>query len=113
MARRDRQARAGRFRAADVAELPAGLAQSGDVELKRIYLLSRFHGTGLGAALMAAAVAEARTRGAPRLLLGVYANNARAIAFYRKQGFVPIGTRQYAVGAELYDDIVLARPLPD
>lgn len=92
-------------------ELPAGLAQPGDVELKRIYLLSRFHGTGPGDALMAAAVAEAQARAAPRLLLGVYARNARAIAFYTKQGFSEIGTRQYAVGAELYDDVVLARPL--
>jgi len=94
-------------------ELPEALVQPGDLELKRIYLLSRFHGTGLGAALMAAAVTEARTRGASRLLLGVYAHNKRAIAFYRKQGFVPIGMRQYAVGAELYDDVVLARPLTD
>ncbi|NIJ21315.1 ribosomal protein S18 acetylase RimI-like enzyme [Sphingomonas naasensis] len=94
-------------------ELPQELVQPGDLELKRIYLLSRFHGIGLGAALMDAAVAEARARGAPRLLLGVYAHNARAIAFYRKQGFVPIGMRQYAVGAELYDDVVLARSLPN
>lgn len=94
-------------------ELPEGLARPGDLELKRIYLLSRYHGTGLGGALMEAAVKEAGSRGASRLLLGVYAHNARAIAFYRKQGFVPIGTRQYAVGAELYDDVVLARPLAD
>lgn len=92
-------------------ELPAGLVRAGDIELKRIYLLSRFHGSGLGAALMAAAVAEAVARGAPRLLLGVYAHNARAIAFYAKQGFVPIGTRQFAVGGRLYDDVVLARAL--
>jgi ribosomal protein S18 acetylase RimI-like enzyme len=92
-------------------ELPAALVAERDLELKRIYLLSRFHGSGLGAALMAAAVAEASARGAPRLLLGVYAHNARAIAFYRKQGFEPIGQRRFAVGERLYDDVVLARPL--
>ena len=84
-------------------------AQDGDVELKRIYLLSRFHGTGVGAALMAAAVAGAA--GHKRLLLGVYARNARAIAFYRKQGFEPIGERQFDVGGQLFDDVVLARAL--
>jgi len=88
-------------------ELPG--AQDGDIELKRIYLLSRFHGTGVGAALMAAAVAGAA--GHKRLLLGVYARNARAIAFYRKQGFEPIGERQFDVGGQLFDDVVLARPL--
>ena len=84
-------------------------AGPGDVELKRIYLLSRFHGSGAGAALMAAAVAGAA--GHARLLLGVYAHNARALTFYRKQGFVPVGERRFDVGGQLFDDVVLARPL--
>jgi ribosomal protein S18 acetylase RimI-like enzyme len=46
-----------------------------------------------------------------RLLLGVYAGNERALAFYRKQGFSDLGTRQFNVGGKLYDDLVLARPL--
>ncbi len=58
---------------------------------------------------MAAAVAGAA--GHDRLLLGVKADNHRAIAFYRKQGFKPIATRQFNVGGTLYDDLVLARPL--
>ncbi|HET8611630.1 MAG TPA: GNAT family N-acetyltransferase [Sphingomonas sp.] len=92
---------------------PAALpgAQAGDLELKRIYLLSRFHGGGLGAELMRRAVGWAMRRGARRLLLGVYAGNARAIAFYRKQGFEPIADRRFRVGDRDYDDVVLARPL--
>ena len=84
-------------------------AREGDIELKRIYSLSRFHGTGLGAALMKQAIDTAS--GYDRLLLGVYARNERALAFYRKQGFVDIATRQFNVGGKLYDDLVLARPL--
>lgn len=84
-------------------------AEEGDIELKRIYSLSRFHGTGLGAALMAQALEAAS--GCRRLLLGVYARNERALAFYRKQGFADLGTRQFNVGGKLYDDFVLARPL--
>ncbi|MBO9698431.1 MAG: GNAT family N-acetyltransferase [Sphingopyxis sp.] len=84
-------------------------ALDGDIELKRIYSLSRFHGSGLGAALMKQALEAAR--GYRRLLLGVYARNERAIAFYRKQGFADLGTRQFNVGGKLYDDLVLARPL--
>lgn len=90
-----------------VPDLPG--AGPGDVELKRIYLLSRLHGSGAGAALMAAAVAGAA--GHARLLLGVYAHNARALTFYRKQGFVPVGERRFDVGGQLFDDVVLARPL--
>ncbi|HEV2597192.1 N-acetyltransferase [Sphingopyxis sp.] len=81
----------------------------GDIELKRIYSLSRFHGSGLGAALMKEALEAAR--GYRRLLLGVYARNERALAFYRKQGFADLGTRRFNVGGKLYDDLVLARPL--
>ena len=88
-------------------ELVAALP--GDIELKRIYALSRYHGSGLGGALMDAAVAGAA--GHDRLLLGVKADNHRAIAFYRKQGFDPVATRQFNVGGTLYDDLVLARPL--
>lgn len=87
------------------------LARPGDIELKRIYLLSRFHGSGIAAALMAAAIAAARDHA--RLLIGVKDDNHRAIAFYRKQGFKPIGTRRFDVGGHFYDDLVLARALTD
>lgn len=84
-------------------------AEAGDIELKRIYTLSRFHGSGMGAALMDHAV---KASGAHRrLLLGVYAHNARALAFYRKHGFGDIATRQFDIGGTLYDDLVLARPI--
>jgi len=86
-------------------------ARDGDIELKRIYTLSRFHGGGLGAALMQAAVEAALARGAARLILGVYAGNDRALAFYAKQGFTRIGNRQFNVGGQICDDFVLARPL--
>ncbi|HWW55743.1 MAG TPA: N-acetyltransferase [Sphingopyxis sp.] len=85
------------------------VALEGDIELKRIYSLSRFHGSGLGPALMKQALEAAS--GHRRLLLGVYAQNDRALAFYRKQGFADLGTRQFDVGGKLYDDLVLARSL--
>jgi ribosomal protein S18 acetylase RimI-like enzyme len=89
------------------SELPA--AQAGDIELKRIYTLSRFHGSGVGGALMQKIVGAAN--GYQRLLLGVYRHNERAIAFYHKQGFELVGTRQFNVGGTLYDDLVFAKPL--
>ena len=89
------------------SDLPG--AQDGDIELKRIYALSRVHGTGIGLALMNAAIgASGKAR---RLLLGVYAGNARAISFYRKNGFEKIADRQFNVGGKFYDDTVLARLL--
>jgi GNAT superfamily N-acetyltransferase len=82
-----------------------------DLELKRIYLLHRFHGTGVGKDLMQAALDMAMTTGAQRLLLGVYDENARALAFYARQGFVPAGRKIFQVGSRDYDDLVLAKPL--
>ena len=92
-------------------DLPGAHVDGSDLELKRIYLLSRFHGLGVGAALMNEAVAAARDSGARRLLLGVYSGNERAQAFYRKIGFVPVASRSFRVGSEDYDDTVFALSL--
>lgn len=86
-------------------------AEPGDVELKRIYAFSRHHGTGLGHALIDAATQDARQQGAPRLLLGTYGQNHRAIHFYTKHGFDIIGTRKFVVGDQIFDDIVMAKRL--
>lgn len=84
---------------------------SGDLELRRIYVLHRFHGAGLGPRLMETVIARAGARGGRRLLLGAYGENHRAIAFYRRFGFSQIGTRKFRVGANDYDDVVLALDL--
>jgi ribosomal protein S18 acetylase RimI-like enzyme len=82
-----------------------------DIELRRIYAMSRFHGAGLGPALMARAVADARALGKTWLWLGVLASNVRARRFYERQGFALAGERQFLVGATWFDDVVYARPL--
>lgn len=86
-------------------------AVEGDVELKKIYVLSRFQGTGTAQRLFAEVLCAAQ--GNKRLLLGVKDDNHRAIGFYKRQGFEIIGTRQFNVGGELYDDFVFALNLTD
>ncbi len=81
---------------------------SSDLELKRIYVLSRRHGSGIGQALMVAVQDASRDAGARRLLLGTYEGNRRAVAFYRRFGFEQIGVRKFDVGGVVYDDIVMA-----
>lgn len=92
-------------------DLPAVETRAADIELRRIYTLSRAYGTGLGPALMAQALLDARGLGCKRMLLGVYAGNDRARAFYQKQGFAKVGERQYQVGATLCDDVIYALQL--
>lgn len=94
------------------AALPVSDPHPDDCEVKRVYLLHRFRGHGIGAALMRAAIDEATALGAPRLLLGVHARNHAAIAFYRKAGYVPVGERRFQVGGRGYDDQLLALTLP-
>jgi ribosomal protein S18 acetylase RimI-like enzyme len=58
-----------------------------ELELYAIYTLSRSHGTGLGAALLAAALADSAA------YLWVLEDNPRARAFYEKHGFQADGKR--------------------
>ena len=90
---------------------PAELVQQGDLELRRIYLFSKFHGGGAGRRMMDAAIASAREQHATRFLLGVHPENYRAQAFYRKSGFTEIGRRTFQVGTETFEDPVFALTL--
>ena len=105
-------------------ELPSFDVLSTDIELKRIYLFSRFRAVPVldrsgqpipnlrpAQALMDAAVSDARTLGARRLLLGTHAGNLRAIAFYHRNGFIEAGTRTFQVGNQLCRDLIFARAL--
>ena len=91
-------------------DLPVEL-KPGDAELKRIYVYSKFQGTGAGRALMATVEAEAQAKRAPRLLLGTYEDNQRALNFYAKAGFETIGTRTFQVGDACFCDLVLGKVL--
>lgn len=107
-------------------DLPSFNVQPGDIELKRIYLFSRFRssrtpvldaagqplpGLRLGQALMNAAIANALTLGRKRLLLGTHEGNQRAIDFYRRNGFSEAGTRTFQVGSQVCCDLIFARNL--
>jgi diamine N-acetyltransferase len=83
--------------------------QPGDWELKRIYLLPGWQGGGNGAALMQQAMDVAHKRQASRLLLAVYEVNARAIAFYERNGFVYVGEAVFMVADVPFRDKVYAR----
>lgn len=108
-------------------DLPSFDLQPGDIELKRIYLLSRFRSRrtapvldsagqpipdlNAGQALMNAAIADAQSMGCRRLLLGTNADNQRAIGFYRRNNFADAGTRTFQVGSQCCCDLIMARDL--
>lgn len=56
-----------------------------------VAIVKPVRGLGIGEALMRAGIAWAKSVGVTRLKLGVFATNDRAIALYRKLGFVEEG----------------------
>ena len=69
-------------------------------------LLPDYRGTGLGERLIRTALDAATRAGLERVSLSVYASNTRAMALYRKVGFVLEGTRVRGRKVDgAYDDI--------
>ena len=87
--------------------LPTVDLSPGDIEVKRVYLLHRFQGGGLGSRLMEEARRHAVARGHRRMLLGVYGRNTAAIQFYEKLGYRHVGERSFKVGGNTYQDLIL------
>jgi ribosomal protein S18 acetylase RimI-like enzyme len=80
-----------------------------DMEIRRIYVLHRYQGHGIGQWLMEESLSVARARGCERVLLGVYSLNESALTFYARLGFTRIGTREFRVGTHEYHDHILQR----
>ena len=81
------------------------------VELQRLYVGSTWKGLGVAQALMREVEACARRQGGQTLWLGVWERNHRAIAFYRKCGFIDIGTHEFRLGNDVQTDRLMSKPL--
>src|SRR3954471_6524455 len=60
------------------------LESNNAIELERIYVLKKLHGTGLGYKLIQYALEYSRRNGFDTLWLGVWERNEKAISFYKK-----------------------------
>ena len=78
-------------------------------------LLPHVRGRGLGHRLAAAALEHAGEQGFERVELEVFASNARAIALYRRLGFVQEGVKRRArkLDGAYDDDVLMALLLPE
>ena len=82
---------------------PAGPA----LELRQLYVLRPWQGTGIAEQLMEWALAEARARGIEELYLTVFKDNHRARGFYRRYGFADVGPYAFMVGSHADEDIIM------
>jgi GNAT superfamily N-acetyltransferase len=76
------------------------------VELQKLYVLKRYHGSGFGKLLVQKTQNEAARRRADTIWLAVQAENRKAIQFYEKISFVASGERMFTVkvNSSLYSD---------
>jgi ribosomal protein S18 acetylase RimI-like enzyme len=85
------------------------------IEIVRLYARVDSIGRGVGAALMQASLEVSRARHCDAVWLGVWERNLRAIAFYRRWGFVGFGSHTFVLGQDRQNDLLMAKsldPLP-
>ena len=80
-------------------------------EIQRIYVVDEWHGQGVAQALMGACIDELKQRGCDAAWLGVRERNPRAIAFYRKSGFIEVGGYVFRLGEDSQQDVIMARAI--
>ena len=81
------------------------------VELRQLYVLKQWHGSGVARALMDWVFAKARGRGAEELYLSVFTENHRAKSFYARHGFEGVGPNIFMVGNHADEDILMRAKL--
>lgn len=91
--------------------LPIDTGRRAAREIKRLYVTEVAKGTGIAQALMDASTQWAREEGAQDLYLGVFSQNARAIAFYTRNGFSIVGAYYFMVGKTADDERIMVKTL--
>lgn len=87
------------------------LREADGFEVERIYVLKKFHGTGVGNALMDFAVKTGKNLGKRFLWLGVHEENHRALRFYEKYGMKVFGDHVFMMGKQPQRDLLLRMEL--
>ena len=91
--------------------VPASVAMRPTIELWRFYIDKPAIGHGMAQQLMDRVLADARASGAVSIWLGVWERNARALAFYRKSGYVEVGCQVFRLGSDAQTDLIFERTL--
>ena len=77
------------------------------IELRQLYVLKQWHGSGIAKELTDWFLAEARRREAADVYLTVYTDNHRARRFYERYGFEVIGPYAFMVGEQADEDLIM------
>lgn len=92
-------------------QVPDGVEGQSPIQLWRIFVHPEHQGTDVASSLLSRALAHAHENGHDVVWLGTSEDNARAIAFYRRNGFRPLGVAQLHHGHESHRDLIMSRAL--
>ncbi|MRG88101.1 GNAT family N-acetyltransferase [Salinibacillus xinjiangensis] len=81
------------------------------LEIERIYIKSKFQRHGLGQDLLEKAMEMAVKNHKKKIWLGVWEKNEKAIAFYKKMGFVHTGSHSFFMGDEEQTDLIMTKSI--
>ena len=85
--------------------------QDDSLEIERIYVLKEFHGQKIGQILYQKAVEIALKMKVSYVWLGVWEENHRALAFYRKNGFTTFDKHIFMLGNDEQTDLMMKKKL--
>lgn len=88
-------------------EVPDCVRDSTAVELRRLYVDARWHGSGLADVLLHEVREAVRALRAATVWLGVWERNDRALRYYRKAGFSVAGDHTFLLGSDPQRDLIL------
>ena len=77
------------------------------LEIERIYVSKECHGKSVGQILYDKAIHIAKQKNADYVWLGVWEENARAIRFYKKNGFAEFDKHIFKLGNDQQTDIMM------
>lgn len=82
------------------------------MKIHKVYLRSKFHGRGVGQAMLEEAQKIARENGFKRVCLNVNKQNLRAIRAYERNGFSTVESVKNPIGNGFYmDDFVMEKKI--
>lgn len=82
-------------------------------ELRQLYVLKPWQGSGIAHELMRWTLDEAKARGAEEVYLSVYVDNHRGRRFYERYGFAFVAPYPFMVGEQADEDHILRLDLKD
>ena len=77
------------------------------IELERIYVVKDFQNKNIGNNILKEVLSIAQNHNTVFIWLGVWEENKKAIAFYKRHGFVVFGSHDFMLGTDLQTDILM------